>query len=344
MEPAPEFHDYYPIPASQIILATILLTLCVCGVSVRSYTRAVIIKMFDPSDWALILALAIFVALKLVANTYGQGHHQWDVNVVTIQDFLFMQNLLEMIYSLAVLFAKYTVLRQIELIFYKHRHENRASRVILGLVWANSIFYVAAFFLSLFACVPRAKIWNPEVDGRCIHIHASILATSVVNVVSDTTILIIPIVAIWQLQLRTKAKFGISVVFAVGIFATAAAIIRLYYGVDLTRSGDTTWLIEGVGTWAIIEIATVILVACFPLFPRFYKHFVKGDEHQPFQLMGTDHRGDGKETTADSHGYVIMGDGFKNYDIGLFKEFQASNDYVEREYNVDFLAQFLVQC
>ncbi|KAI0155184.1 hypothetical protein GGR57DRAFT_91557 [Xylariaceae sp. FL1272] len=293
----PEFHDYYPVPASQIILVTILLTLSVSGVSVRSYTRAAIMRKFDPSDWALILALSILVALKLVANTYGQGYHQWDVNVVTIRNLLYTQKLVELFYCLAVLFAKYTVLRQIELIFYHHRHESRASRVTWGLIWANSIFYVIVFFATIFSCVPRYKIWNPEVKGRCINMHTGILVTSVLNVVSDTTILITPIMAIWQLQLRMKAKVGISVVFAVGIFATAAAVIRLYYGVELSRSNDTTWLIEGVGTWAIVEIATVILVACFPLFPRFYKHFMGRNEDQPFQLMGVGHRGEGRSTS-----------------------------------------------
>ncbi|KAI0159776.1 hypothetical protein GGR57DRAFT_458656 [Xylariaceae sp. FL1272] len=285
----PEFRNYYPITGSQIALNTVILTLCVLGVSARSYTRACILRNFDLSDCILILALlffAGFVSLKLVANTYGQGHHQWDVNVVTIEKFLFFQNLIETLYCPTMLFAKYTVLRQIETIFYKHQHQKAAFRVIWGLIWANAVFYITIFFTFLFACVPRNKIWNSTVNGHCIDVRASVLATSVINVVSDTTILITPLVAVWQLHLRTKSKLGISVVFAVGIFATAAAIVRLYYGVKLTRSGDATWLIEGVGTWAIIEIATVILVACFPLFPRLYKHLFQRDDAQPFQLMG----------------------------------------------------------
>ncbi|KAI8635624.1 hypothetical protein F5Y19DRAFT_17055 [Xylariaceae sp. FL1651] len=281
------FRDYYPINGSQIALATVLLTLCVAAVSARSYTRARILREFDLSDWALIFALllfGVFTALKLVANTYGQGYHQWDVNIVTLQSFLLMQNLVEILYCPTMLLAKYTVLRQIELIFYKHRHKKAASRIILGLIWANSLFYVSIFFTFLFACVPRAKISNPNVEGHCIDTHASILATSAINVVSDSTILIVPLLAVSQLQMRPKAKFGISIVFAVGIFATIACIVRLYYGIELTRADDATWLIEGVGTWAIIEFATVILVACFPLFPRLYKELFKQDKRSPFEL------------------------------------------------------------
>ncbi|KAI0189063.1 hypothetical protein F4808DRAFT_466025 [Astrocystis sublimbata] len=282
------FQDYYPVRGSQIALATFLLTLSTGGVLARSYTRARLLNQFDLSDWSLILALllfAAFTALKLVANTYGQGHHQWDVNLVSIQGFLLFQNLVETTYCPTMLFAKYTVLRQIELIFYKHQHKRFASRLIWVLIWANTIFYVTIFFTFLFACVPRAKIVNPTVAGHCIDSKASVLATSVINVISDITILIIPLVAVWQLHLRPKTKFGISVVFAVGIFATIACIVRLYYGVVLTLNEDGTWLIESVGTWAMVEFATVILVACFPLFPRLYKHLMNRDNDAPVELV-----------------------------------------------------------
>lgn len=128
-----------------------------------------------------------------------------------------MQNLIEIVYCPTMLCAKYTVLRKIEHIFYNHQQKKPASRVIWGLILANSIFYTVIFFVATFACIPRAKIYNPSLDGRCIDIHASLVVTSVINFVSDFTILIIPLVAVWQLQLRPRAKFGVSIVFAVGI-------------------------------------------------------------------------------------------------------------------------------
>ncbi|KAI0442938.1 hypothetical protein F4803DRAFT_575060 [Xylaria telfairii] len=284
----PKFRDYYPVKASQIALTTVLLTLSTGGVLARSYARAQVLKQFDFSDGALILALLMFAThttVKLVANTYGQGYHQWDIDLVAIGRFLLMQNVVETLYCPTMLLAKYTVLRQIELIFYKHQHEKIASRLILGLIWANLVFYITIFFAFLCACVPRAKISNPSLHGHCINTQASILATSVINVVSDFTILTIPLVAVWQLQLRPRAKLGVSIVFAVGIFATIACIVRLYYGVELVRSEDSTWLIENVSIWASIEITTVILVACFPLFPLLYRQMLnRGTDSLAFQV------------------------------------------------------------
>ncbi|GAW21830.1 hypothetical protein ANO14919_113550 [Xylariales sp. No.14919] len=167
-------------------------------------------------------------------------------------------------------FAKYTVLPQIESIFYKHQQSKGRSRLISALIWANLFFYLAIFFAFVFACVPRSKITNPTLPGRCISTNASILATSAINVVSDISILIIPTVAVWNLQLTPRKKFGVSVVFAVGIFACIACVVRLYYSVKLTQSEDATWHIEPVGSWALAEFTTVILVACFPVLPRLF--------------------------------------------------------------------------
>ncbi|KAI0406928.1 hypothetical protein F4802DRAFT_555063 [Xylaria palmicola] len=284
----PEFHDYYPIRGSQIALATVFLTLSSAGVIARSYTRARILNEFDLSDWALILSLllfAAFTALRLVSRTYGGGYHQWDVNVVTIQSFLYIENLVEALYSPTMLFAKYTVLRQIKVIFYQHQREKLASKVIWGLIVANSIFYVSVFFGTLFSCIPRAKIFNPSVEGWCSNQDVGYLVTSAINVVSDFTILIIPLVALWQLQRRPRAKFGAYAAFAVGVLATVACIVRLYYSIQAMRSRDFTWFIESVGNWAIVELSTVILVACCPLFPRFYKHLLKHDKTSPLESM-----------------------------------------------------------
>ncbi|KAI2641162.1 hypothetical protein GGS21DRAFT_487499 [Xylaria nigripes] len=317
----PKFRDYYPVGGGQIAVATVLLTLSTAGVICRSYTRACLLKQFDFSDWSLIFALvlfAAFTALKLIANTYGQGHHQWNVNIVTIQHFLLIcqlltlrvqfSNLVEIFYCPTMLFAKYSVLRQIEVIFYKNQHKKLASKVIWTLIVANSMIYVSLFVTFLLACVPRSKISNPNVKGHCIDTHASILASSVINVVSDFTILIIPLAVVWQLQLRPKAKIGLSFIFAVGIFATIACIVRLYYGIRLTLSDDATFLIEGVGTWAIVEFTTVILVACFPMLPRLCKEFTKRRNDSSFELVEGNYAGSKKKSDHAPQ--------MPNYDVG----------------------------
>jgi hypothetical protein len=72
-------------------------------------------------------------------------------------------------------------------------------------------------FVEIFQCVPRKKIWNPTVQGKCININQTFVATGVINVVDDWVILILPLVWTWKLQLRTKQKIGVSLIFATGL-------------------------------------------------------------------------------------------------------------------------------
>jgi hypothetical protein len=116
-------------------------------------------------------------------------------------------------------FAKYVVLRQIELIFLHHRRQILAYKVIWALVWLNLIFYAAISLVFVFACIPRERIWNPKVEGHCIDSIASVIATSAINVLSDFAILIVPLVGVWRLRLPFGKKLGVGAVFAVGILS-----------------------------------------------------------------------------------------------------------------------------
>ena len=84
------------------------------------------------------------------------------------------------------------------------------------LIWANMLFYSAIFVTFIFACVPRKKLWNPTVSGKCISTDASIIATGLVNVVSDLSILFLPLYAVWKLKIALKKKVAIGAVFGMG--------------------------------------------------------------------------------------------------------------------------------
>lgn len=79
------------------------------------------------------------------------------------------------------------------------------------------LYFTSSLFATIFQCSPRAKIWNPEIPGACIEYQAVILATGIFNIVSDIFMLVFPVTCIWNLQLSTKRKLGVSAVFFVGI-------------------------------------------------------------------------------------------------------------------------------
>jgi hypothetical protein len=118
----------------------------------------------------------------------------------------------------AILFTKLAILLQLLEIFVPPQViRNYRFYSLWTLIGLNSIFFTALMFIEIFQCVPRKKIWNPTIQGKCININQTFVATGVINVVDDWVILTLPLVWTWSLQLRLKQKIGVTLIFATGI-------------------------------------------------------------------------------------------------------------------------------
>lgn len=126
-------------------------------------------------------------------------------------------NIQQAVYMPAILFTKVAVLLQLLEIFAPPLVvRNFRWYSLCTLIGLNTIFFTALMFIEIFQCTPRRKIWNPMMEGTCININQTFVATGVINVVDDWAILILPLVWTWKLQLRMKQKIGVSLIFATG--------------------------------------------------------------------------------------------------------------------------------
>ncbi|KAI0547160.1 hypothetical protein F4679DRAFT_555047 [Xylaria curta] len=181
-------------------------------------------------------------------------------------------------------FAKYAILRQIESMFFLHRRTNYTYKMILVLIWANFASYLGTTLAYLLACIPREKIWNPTVNGRCLNQRNVIVSTPALNLISDVMILIVPVVEVFKLQMPLRRKLSVAAIFGVGVLSLVASIARLYYSVLLKQSEDLTGHLAPVGLWAIGELTTVILIACFPYVPPLVRLHRRSTENSSYQL------------------------------------------------------------
>ena len=89
--------------------------------------------------------------------------------------------------------------------------------IIQALIWANLAFYLAYFFIHVFQCVPRRKIWDPTVPGRCTSTNVLLIAPAGINIVSDCLILVLPIILVFRLKMTLKNKLAIVAIFSSGL-------------------------------------------------------------------------------------------------------------------------------
>lgn len=77
-----------------------------------------------------------------------------------------------------------------------------------------------------------------------------------------------PIRWVWKLQLDTKRKLRISMVFAVGLCACVSSIMRLHARVRWGKSLDQTYYLCLDGLWIWGEVTGGIVCACLPMANR----------------------------------------------------------------------------
>lgn len=84
-------------------------------------------------------------------------------------------------------------------------------------LFINVLYFVAVWIVSGLKCVPRAKIWNPALPGKCINYPAYEAVTGAFNLVSDLLMLLYPLVRVWKLQMSRTRKRGVSAVFLIAL-------------------------------------------------------------------------------------------------------------------------------
>ena len=115
-----------------------------------------------------------------------------------------------------ILFTKASVLLQLLQIFVTEKRSGKWY-ILQTLIWGNAVFFILCFFLEIFECIPREKIWHPPLQGHCIDIQRTFVATAAINICSDFSILIMPLFWVWRLRLQMKKKAKISLVFTAGL-------------------------------------------------------------------------------------------------------------------------------
>lgn len=84
------------------------------------------------------------------------------------------------------------------------------------LIGVNSIFYTLYFFIPIFLCHPRIKIWQKDQPGKCLKVDLIYLASAIFNSISDIAMLSVPLYLIWKLQMSVGRKIAVSAVFGTG--------------------------------------------------------------------------------------------------------------------------------
>lgn len=143
----------------------------------------------------------------------------------------------EIIYSVVIVTIKWSILAFYQRIF-PHRWFQWA---LLGIaVFMGAWMFTTVFAIS-FQCIPIEFNWDTKIPGgHCINIGQLALVTSILNVLTDVAILILPLPLVWKLNVSRHRRWGLILLFGLGGGACIVGITRAGYIGNLNATTDPT--------------------------------------------------------------------------------------------------------
>ncbi|OCK85403.1 hypothetical protein K432DRAFT_318302 [Lepidopterella palustris CBS 459.81] len=278
-------------------------------VALRLYSRKMKRMPLPVEDYCLLAALVKNTSAELqLVFIGGFGHHIATLLPATIERCLKLSLASQFLYAVALGLVKCSICLMLARIFFIRPFVIAArAAMVLAACWA-----VMTFMIGLLICRPLRMNWDPTTPGgKCGNENAAFAAVGVVDLITDTVILVLPIPMVLRLQIPQANKIGLICIFGAGLLTMVIGILRVVavLNVDFT---DFTYAARTAHIYSVVEIGVAIIVACSPtLRPLFDKIFrgitslSSGNKSSAYGNRYASNRG-GNSTTTD--GFMKMGD------------------------------------
>ncbi|KAK2606944.1 hypothetical protein N8I77_005663 [Diaporthe amygdali] len=257
------------------------------------------------------------VALFLALYLGGAGHHMSQLQVSHVarltQSFLVIQAL----YALSMCTVKWSMLFMLKRIFSVKPFEI-VTWIIISL---QAGWLVMTVLIGFLICRPVQKNWDPTAEGTCGNQIAGYTAVSVVNVIVDVLMLLLPLPMVYKLQTRPGYKVGLFAIFSIGLVTIAFSAVRLT-SLNSINFDDFSYTVIPVMTWTTAEAGVAILVASSallrPVFDKMFHRILSlssgktpGPSNASAPYMSSQSRINGKQRRE----FVNVGDSEESFEL-----------------------------
>ncbi|KAF2970820.1 hypothetical protein GQX73_g2823 [Xylaria multiplex] len=252
-------------------------------VALRYWARRLTRQEFKLDDWLCVAALlfqhALMAASAVVAINGGLGR---DVRLVLLENPNSVVVLLQarvqttVVGEIAYTFSS-PLIKLSLLALYRRIFPTRVVQIgtqIIGIACIAS--FIPTFILDFTQCRPLRAFWLVELQTlpttKCINLFQFLFANAIVNSIIDFSALALPIHEVLKLQITTRQKINVALVFLLGGVAFAAALVRTISTAQL-QQGVTNFskqfVVPTIAT--VVEIYVAIIGACLPTLMPIYR-------------------------------------------------------------------------
>jgi hypothetical protein len=150
-------------------------------------------------------------------------------------------------------------------------------RTMYALSAAIVSVWICSILVTIFQCKPVQGAWDFTLPRNCLPIVRFYYFTTAFSIFTDFLLCTLPLPVFWRLKVPARQKYVVSMLFAVGLFATVASALRIsvLQGVE---SLDVTMGSVPTMKWSVVEVGTGIVCACIPCLKPLFKNFLP-DKH-----------------------------------------------------------------
>ncbi|KAF2870875.1 hypothetical protein BDV95DRAFT_607990 [Massariosphaeria phaeospora] len=319
--PAPNYVD--PETRRPLVLGINipLLVLMIAFISMRFYSRTVIVRALGKDDWFMLAAAVTAVATSIMTciatqPEYQTGYHLWDLRPEIAKDPV---KTAQMAMATQLLFVPITALTKISILLtYLRIFPSRLNRLFCyWMMGFTTVWAFGAFFMALFQCSPVQSYWYiAEYPNRkCINVGPLYYITGGLNVISDGLIFLWPAKDLVQIHISLKQRVTLVAMFTLGVLICVAGACRMWYTSVYLASYDALW--HGCTIYAIVTIETSIgiicgcLPACKPLLTKMVPQMfptTQSSTHRSAQKKAS--KLDGRPFESLGEGIIVKEEGY----------------------------------
>ncbi|RAK98109.1 uncharacterized protein BO80DRAFT_314497, partial [Aspergillus ibericus CBS 121593] len=246
-------------------------------VGMSLYVKLKVQKRWAPDDWTRLIstigATFYFIACIFAVVKGKFGTHMWDLSVAHILSNSFI------ISSYFANWEAYIVWPIVKTTFFLiyldmfRRIRWQRYAIYFGL-FVNWGFYVAVLIAMLYYISPApGQSWRDSfVSTRFNHCLQTSIPIAVWSLVLDLYILLLPMVPIWNLQMKLTKRLGVMAVLATGLIACVASSLSIYFRTLLnSHEDDFTYYTLKVFLMAIVEMCVGITTSSMPSMALFFR-------------------------------------------------------------------------
>ncbi|KAF2024122.1 hypothetical protein EK21DRAFT_118088 [Setomelanomma holmii] len=245
-----------------------------CIVCLRWYSRSMSRTDFRTEDYLITLALVLSIGITgIIGGEFYLDHRNHGINegrllvLASVLKFVFAQSIM---YHLAINLVKASFALQYLRLFSLVPAIVRACYMLLLLVLGATAWGV---FGVVFLCKPVHTYWDITASGKCINAEDHFFSTSIIGIVLDWAVCMLPIPVVGRLKLPHRQRMGLLFVFGLGGLVCIVSILRLILVHHYAHKGEVTKSGQFALIWSTVELNVSIICASLlvmkPLFARF---------------------------------------------------------------------------